>query len=689
MKSFIFVISFMLAFVNVIKADINYYISSEQSQLIKDCFNSNYSLYFAIHLNESQNLNNDIKLVCFNGNEIVKSTYPLCNINSNKYNAADCYDYVNNHMIQANNKKLIDYAYDCFSKNDKSYFYYRELESGKYTYVCLKKTNSQSFEPCFNRGEGRYCNSYYQKTPDEAINFYYTNIGMDVVGDGVPLDILYPPPAKKKRQEEAETCQISTSMASYVNKRKNDCTGSFVYSSKNCEKFACIVQGKYDIAADVIDDKRLLEEPPRCIKKDGDVYCVSLCRNQYDRDLTMTLMSPYAFEDHRNDNYCIYSTSQMYEVEMDTFKVRAPVNDDLEVAFKIITVDGEAEKEYYKSTGNESVVRTSTKVVPITSTSKAISYTATAVKVIPETLTTKSIEYTATAVKVIPETTTTKSIEYTVTAVKVIPETITTKSIEYSPTAVKVIPETTTTKSIEYTVTAVKVIPETITTKSIEYSPTAVKVIPETTTTKSIEYTVTAVKVIPETTTTKSIEYTVTAVKVIPEYTTTKSIEYSPTAVKVIPETTTSKTVEYTATAVKVIPEYTTTKSIEYSPTAVKVIPSSSTTTTGSCEASTVYITVTPEPSVPNTVYITVTSREVVTEKVTVTVEPTTKKTTTRKTTTTKKTTTTTTKKSTQTSGGRCVAKYAQCGGIGYSGPTCCESGSTCVVSNEYYSQCI
>jgi len=688
MKSFIFVISFMLAFVNVIKADINYYISSEQSQLIKDCSNSNYSLYFALNLDESQDSNYNVKLVCFKGNEIVKSTYPLCNVNSSEYNADDCNDYVNHHMIQASNKNLIDYAYECFSKNDKSYFYYRELESGKYAYVCLGKTNSKSFEPCFNSGVGRYCDSYYQKTPDDGLSFYYTNIGMDAVGDGVPLDILYPPPAsasaKKKRQQEEEedTCQISTSMKSYYNRRKNDCTGSYVYSSKDCEKIACIVQGKYDIAAEVTDDKRLLEEPPRCIKRDGDVYCVSLCRNQNNKDLTTTLMNPYAFKDHRNDNYCIYSTSQMYEVEKDTFNVRAPVNDDLEVAFKIVTVDGEAEKEYYKRTGheNENVVRTSTTRVPITTTtSKVVEHTATAVKVIPENLTTtKSIQYSATAVKVIPENlTTTKSVEYSVTAVKVIPETTTTKSISSTPTAVKVIPENlTTTKSIEYTVTAVKVIPESTTTKSISSTPTAVKVIPE------------------NLTTTKSIEYTVTAVKVIPESTTTKVIEYTPTAVKVIPENlTTTKSIEYTVTAVKVIPEYTTTKSIEYTPTAVKVIPESTTTTgaTGSCDANTVYITVTNDSGAANTVYITVTSREVVTEKVTVTVQPTTtttKKTTTRKTTTTKKTTTTT-KKSSQTSGSRCVAKYAQCGGIGYSGPTCCESGSECVVSNEYYSQCI
>ena len=31
---------------------------------------------------------------------------------------------------------------------------------------------------------------------------------------------------------------------------------------------------------------------------------------------------------------------------------------------------------------------------------------------------------------------------------------------------------------------------------------------------------------------------------------------------------------------------------------------------------------------------------------------------------------------------------YAQCGGKGFSGPTCCPSGFTCEVANQYYSQC-
>jgi len=37
----------------------------------------------------------------------------------------------------------------------------------------------------------------------------------------------------------------------------------------------------------------------------------------------------------------------------------------------------------------------------------------------------------------------------------------------------------------------------------------------------------------------------------------------------------------------------------------------------------------------------------------------------------------------------KCARKWAQCGGTGYMGPTCCESGSTCRKINMYYSQCI
>ncbi|KAJ3040207.1 hypothetical protein HDV00_011304 [Rhizophlyctis rosea] len=58
---------------------------------------------------------------------------------------------------------------------------------------------------------------------------------------------------------------------------------------------------------------------------------------------------------------------------------------------------------------------------------------------------------------------------------------------------------------------------------------------------------------------------------------------------------------------------------------------------------------------------------------------------------TTAKTTVTTTVKTTTagSTAGNCAAKYGQCGGQGFTGPTCCQSVSTCKVSNAWYSQCL
>jgi hypothetical protein len=36
-----------------------------------------------------------------------------------------------------------------------------------------------------------------------------------------------------------------------------------------------------------------------------------------------------------------------------------------------------------------------------------------------------------------------------------------------------------------------------------------------------------------------------------------------------------------------------------------------------------------------------------------------------------------------------CAATYGQCGGIGYTGATCCQSDWTCVYNSDYYSQCL
>ncbi|KAH7312582.1 fungal cellulose binding domain-containing protein [Stachybotrys elegans] len=38
---------------------------------------------------------------------------------------------------------------------------------------------------------------------------------------------------------------------------------------------------------------------------------------------------------------------------------------------------------------------------------------------------------------------------------------------------------------------------------------------------------------------------------------------------------------------------------------------------------------------------------------------------------------------------GNCAPRWGQCGGQGWTGATCCEAGSTCTVSNQWYSQCI
>jgi hypothetical protein len=38
---------------------------------------------------------------------------------------------------------------------------------------------------------------------------------------------------------------------------------------------------------------------------------------------------------------------------------------------------------------------------------------------------------------------------------------------------------------------------------------------------------------------------------------------------------------------------------------------------------------------------------------------------------------------------GAAVKKFYQCGGLAYTGSTTCETGLTCTVQNEYYSQCL
>lgn len=49
---------------------------------------------------------------------------------------------------------------------------------------------------------------------------------------------------------------------------------------------------------------------------------------------------------------------------------------------------------------------------------------------------------------------------------------------------------------------------------------------------------------------------------------------------------------------------------------------------------------------------------------------------------------TSTSRSSSSSNGGNCSDLYGQCGGQGWSGPTCCKTG-TCVSSNQFYSQCL
>merc|ERR1719221_1755542 len=40
-------------------------------------------------------------------------------------------------------------------------------------------------------------------------------------------------------------------------------------------------------------------------------------------------------------------------------------------------------------------------------------------------------------------------------------------------------------------------------------------------------------------------------------------------------------------------------------------------------------------------------------------------------------------------SGGNCGTAWAQCGGVGWTGATCCVAGYTCNRYHEHYSQCV
>jgi len=196
--------------------------------------------------------------------------------------------------------------------------------------------------------------------------------------------------------------------------------------------------------------------------------------------------------------------------------------------------------------------------------------------------------------------------------------------------------------------TSLKVIPS-IATSSTTTSSTN---LPTKTTTSSVSFP-------PKTTTTSSVSFpskttTTSSVSFPPKTTTTSSVSFPPkttttSSVSFPPKTTTTSSVSFP-------PKTTTTSSVSFPP---------KTTTTTSTSSVTL-----PPKTTTKCIPVTVT----ITEKVKVT--------------TTLKETITVTVKSSPTNE-NCADKYAQCGGNGFSGPTCCKSGSTCHKYNEYYSQCI
>ncbi|KAJ3055426.1 hypothetical protein HK097_010520 [Rhizophlyctis rosea] len=116
--------------------------------------------------------------------------------------------------------------------------------------------------------------------------------------------------------------------------------------------------------------------------------------------------------------------------------------------------------------------------------------------------------------------------------------------------------------------------------------------------------------------------------------------------------------------------------------------PGSTTTTTPSTSTTTT-TTASPEPTCEvrtSTVALPAVTITAPPSTVTVTV---TRPQTTNTTKTSTPTTTTRTSTTTTLPPANCAARYGQCGGRNWTGATCCQTGSTCRVSNEFYSQCL
>jgi len=117
------------------------------------------------------------------------------------------------------------------------------------------------------------------------------------------------------------------------------------------------------------------------------------------------------------------------------------------------------------------------------------------------------------------------------------------------------------------------------------------------------------------------------------------------------------------------------------------VIATTTTTTTKQLPVITTTTTTTTTKQLPVTTTTTTTTKQlpITTKCLPITITVTEKE----KITVTEKETVTVTIKSEPTNKVSCAKKWGQCGGVGFSGPTCCESGSICKEHNQYYSQCI
>jgi len=185
-----------------------------------------------------------------------------------------------------------------------------------------------------------------------------------------------------------------------------------------------------------------------------------------------------------------------------------------------------------------------------------------------------------------------------------------------------------------------------------------------------------------EPTTTIVVEPTTTVVEP------TTSFAAEPTTTVVEP---TSTIVETTTTTTTTTTEKPTTTTTTTTTTTEKPTTTTTTTTTTTEKPTTTTTTTTTTTEKPTT---TTTTTTTTTEKPTTTTTTTTTKTKTTTTTTTTKTKTTTTTSTTKTTDPttepeKCNGPWAKCGGIGFTGSSCCVEGYYCMYSNDYYSQCV